>query len=461
MLGWISCGLIGPDGAARPVRAADRPGAAVKVLDAERRGLVTVAVRGTSGYEIHVTLQNQTGQALRVMMPPGLVAANVDDPVAGPTPVRPPVVSPGPGPIGRPEPSPGPTGGPEPAPGPVGGGSPVYQDMGLGATNNRGGGFGGTGPVASRDGFRSAEPVDPATGAVEVPARGVVDLAIPAICLNFSVPAPPARARLRLVDVDDFSADPRVRRSLRTLATLGTSMGVAQAVMWQVRNGLTTDQMLARNREINPGELALANRFLRALDADAGPPRFDAGHLFVTIAPIPHQTQLVARLARELKGLRILGMPVEVLPRGKEPRGVAPMVHIGLSFVGDDPAKMTARLAIRSGEGLDEIAWSAVVAAEVDGPMALKGLETASLARGIERALIATFVDARAEPKSSTWEIRNRLPFTLSNLTLRVGDGPSSRRVDVAGLGIGPGRTVRMALPAADGVIERVELNGL
>ena len=69
-----------------------------------------------------------------------------------------------------------------------------------------------------------------------VPAGQKVDLDIPAVCLNFGLPTPTPRDKFRLMDVDDYSKDVRVRKALRCLATLGTSHGTAQAAMWRVCN---------------------------------------------------------------------------------------------------------------------------------------------------------------------------------------------------------------------------------
>jgi len=65
-----------------------------------------------------------------------------------------------------------------------------------------------------------------------------VELNIPGVCLNYGLPSPTPRNTFRLVDVNEYSSNPRVRRALRSLATYGTSHGVAQATMWHVCNEL-------------------------------------------------------------------------------------------------------------------------------------------------------------------------------------------------------------------------------
>ena len=79
-----------------------------------------------------------------------------------------------------------------------------------------------------------------------MPAGHKVDVDIPSVCLNFGLPTPTPRDRFRLVDVDDYSKDPRVRKALRCLAGLGTSHGTAQAAMWRVCNNVPFELMLTK-----------------------------------------------------------------------------------------------------------------------------------------------------------------------------------------------------------------------
>ncbi len=423
VLGSFCCLLIGPDRGNEPVRAAEPQADSVKVLEAERLGLLTASVRGTHRYEVQVDLENRSSKPLRVILPPGLVAANI---------------------VGQ------------------GGGGCSYQDMGLGSPTNRGGGFGHFGGGSHSEGFRSIPEVDPATGAVNVPVGRLVTLAIPAVCLNINVPAPTPTSQLKLMDINDHSGDPRVRKSLRALATIGTSMGVAQAVMWHVCNGTTFEQMIARGgSEINPREMVLAARFLRALDSNSKLTGFDAGRVFITIAAEPMTSQLVAHLSHELKEMHILGVPVEVVAKGKVPRGRAPMLQLDVKLAGGDETVSTGKVTMQAGEGMDTVVWSKLGQAQFKEQVSLKRLSAAELARVVDRAVASTLVVARPENPLSRWEIHNRLPFSLTNMTIRTGASPSARLVDVPGLGIGPGRTARTVLPAPDGSIDRLELNGL
>src|SRR5512135_52114 len=82
------------------------------------------------------------------------------------------------------------------------------------------------------------------------------------------------------MDVDEYSPDPRVRKALRSLATYGTSHGTAQAVMWRVCNNLPFEFMAEQTTKVmNVHEIALAARFVAALDASASPDLVDLAYL--------------------------------------------------------------------------------------------------------------------------------------------------------------------------------------
>ena len=71
--------------------------------------------------------------------------------------------------------------------------------------------------------------------------------------------------------VEEYTTNPRIRKALRSLATYGTSLGVAQSVMWRVCNDLSFEAMVEQGGKImNTHEVALAARFVEALDASTG-----------------------------------------------------------------------------------------------------------------------------------------------------------------------------------------------
>ena len=129
------------------------------------------------------------------------------------------------------------------------------QSMGLGSVANREGAFGdfqGDAPVrrpAVGPGDRRAALTRPSPS----PSARRSSLTIPAVCLNYGLPTPTPRDTLTLMDVDEYTTDPRIRKALRSLATYGTSHGVAQAVMWRVCNDLPFETMVEQaGKVMNP-----------------------------------------------------------------------------------------------------------------------------------------------------------------------------------------------------------------
>ena len=410
-----------------PIPAADSAIETVRVLDAETSGKLAVVVRGSGQDSVRVQLRNQSGQNLRVVMPPGLVASGI---VAQ-------------------------------------GGGGGFQNMGLGAAGNRGGGFGQF-AAQNGGGFQSI-PVANSTvetpGTVTVPTGQTVDLTIPAVCLNFGAPAPTSKNQFRLVDVADYSSDERVQKSLRALATLGTSQGMAQATMWQVCNGITFGEMLLKaDKIINPAEVALAAHFVRALESGQDPVESQTARVFLSIEGNPADAKEIARLGRAIDGLRILGLPVQVLARGEVPQAPAPVLHLGVNLGGDRTQATRGKVLVQAGEGIDSVEWSTLGTARLDDLSLVSSLDAVSLANAIDRAVGSTFVTAKVAQRSAngtTLEIRNRLPFTVANITVKAGASANSPLVTVNGIGVGPSRSGQATVAASMGTVDRVELNGL
>jgi hypothetical protein len=438
--GLLSCSTLGAAAAGEPeepIPGADAQAETVKVLDAEKAGTLAVEVRGQGQDRVRVSLKNTSGRRLNVVLPPGLVASSS---------------------VGQ-----GPPGG--------GGGNGGFQSMGLGAATNRTGGFGQfAGANSSQPGFRSVAPADVAAKvAVTVPAGQKVDVDIPSVCLNFGLPTPTARDRFRLVDVDDYSKDVRVRKALRALATMGTSHGTAQAAMWRVCNNVPFAMMLDRgDKIINPYEVALAARFLDALDqsADAIDPAYlSEARLFLTVEGEGLAAKDAKRLGASLEGLRILGLPARLCSPGEAPRTSSPALHLGVRLSTSENGEIRGRVVVQAASGLGEANdWTTLGQVGFKEPSAPAALDAASLAMTLDRAVGSAFVTAkvaRRSASSTTLRIDNRLPFTVANLTVKAGSSAGAPLLTLSGLGVGPGRTGLATIPAANGSVEKVELNGL
>src|SRR5262249_22657532 len=153
-------------------------------LDARKAGDLKVEARGAGQDRVKITLTNATSRRLRVVLPPGLVASSLAAQGRG-----------------------------------GGGGGGGVQGMGLGPVPHRPGGFGafrGTG-TGDETGFRSVDVQKAdAAEAVTVPAGQSVDLTVTSVCLNFGIRTPNARDKFEVVDVDDYTTDPRARKALRS-----------------------------------------------------------------------------------------------------------------------------------------------------------------------------------------------------------------------------------------------------
>ena len=102
----------------------------------------------------------------------------------------------------------------------------------------------------------------------------------PSVCLNFGLPTPKSSNVFTLKTVDEYTTDLRARKALKSLATLGTSQGVAQAVAWHVFNGMTASEMDKHARQyLNDMEISAAARFVEVLDASGTEGLVDAESL--------------------------------------------------------------------------------------------------------------------------------------------------------------------------------------
>ncbi len=177
----------------------------------------------------------------------------------------------------------------------------------------REGAFGEFQGEAAVAGLRSVPPTtDAATRSVAVPAKETVDVSVAGVCLNYGLPAPTGRDTLILMDVDTYTTDPRIRKALRSLATLGTSHGVAQAVMWRLCNDLSFETMMeqASGKVMNVHEVALAARFVEALEESNSTDLVEQAALtesriFVQVEGAGTLARDARRLQGQLEGLHV------------------------------------------------------------------------------------------------------------------------------------------------------------
>ncbi|HWE39726.1 MAG TPA: hypothetical protein VG406_24465 [Isosphaeraceae bacterium] len=430
-----------------PTRDAD-PGR-VAVLDGQRSGDLQVKVRGHGADRVKFSIRNTTDRRLRVIIPPGLVASA--------------------SPLGQPG---GRGGG-------GGGAGGAFQSMGLGAPTNRAGGFGAFTPGLTRPGtgsspgsaaFQSVPAEDPRTAdGVVVPAGKAVEFLMPSVCLNFGITTPTDDNIFTLMDVDQYTPDPRARKALRSLATLGTSQKVAQAVMWHVYNGMTYQQLALQTVvPFNAHEMALANRVVEALDASGpngilDPAELARARVFVRVTGESSLDKGAFHLSNDLAGRALLGLPIQVVDAKDDPASLAPALLLHVHLTSSKPGLTKGRIAVRHATA--QGSWGPLGTAQLEVPAAISDVDADALCLAIDRAVASTFVRVAPMGRTAgvtTFRVQNRLPFTLAGLVVETAaDGKAGATTSFDALGVGPLREGRVNIPAARGRAERVVLNGL
>jgi hypothetical protein len=401
----------------------------VRILDARESGDLAVEIRGQGEDRVRFALKNTSSKRLNVILPPGLVASStVAQGRAGP------------------------------------------QSMGLGTPTNRAGGFGEFQDANSDAGFRSVpvSPANPPAGQVTVPAGKTVEFSVPAVCLNFGLRTPSSRDHFELVDVDNYTTDPRARKTLRTLATLGTSHGVAQAAVWRVFNGVSFDLMQAQaSRIVNPHEVALAARIVEAIETAGESEVIDAAALtesalFVEVEGEGALAPEAKRLGDAIVGQHVLGLPVRAAADVQSTAPTAPALLVKLVLTGTEAGETRGRIVVNHatrGEG-----WTPFGKTGFTDGSTVSVIDGPALARSLDHALASAFVSvkvARRGANNTSLRVENRLPFSLAKLSIKVTGSSGTPPIAFKALGIGPARSMVVPIEAANGTIDRVSLNGL
>jgi hypothetical protein len=387
-------------------RAGVAPADSISILDAERSGLLDLMIRGQGASNVRMVMTNRTDQRLRIVLPPGLVAA--------PT---------------------------------------VGQGQGMG--------FRSIGP----------RPENPQIGAIMHVSPGqTLDLNIPTVCLNFGLTTPTPEFQFRLVDVSEWTPDPRAQKALRSVSVLGASYGVAQAVAWHVFNNLSFAQMAKQAQQyVNTQEISVAARFMEALDASGSqelvdPAYFQNGRVLVRVRG---ETGLVAnadRLQKALEGRKLFGLPVQVVDdvdaRSSRPSSLWVDVMLTPDTAHKDRTQAVATVKHNSAIG----GWTRLGNVPISLDAAPDKVGGDDLASAIDKAVAASFVKVLPAGKGrgvSNFRVVNKLPLSVDTVVLRTSRAADAPEVTLDALAIGPNRSGMTSVQAAVGVLERIEFNGL
>ena len=428
-LGFVSSAALALGGG-RPAAAGDVPATeTVSILEARKSGDLDVLIRGQGDDRVKFEVTNRSARRLNVVIPPGLVASASTSQGGG-----------------------------------LGGG---FQSMGLGGLASNPGRFGAYRPAnAPGEGFRSVPAVN-SNEALALSPGQTLDFTMPSVCLNFGVNTPTPRNQFELVTIDDYTPDVRARAALRTLATLGTSQGVAQAVAWHVFNGMSFSQISAQNAKlINSAELGLAMRFVEALD-NRGPGElvdsayFDQNRILVRVRGESNLAKDAQRLALEFDGLRMFGLPVRLVDEiQKSPHPVGALFLDVVLTAGN--GKLTAaRVGVRA--STPGGTWSTLGNVDLREPKPCQELTGEILAEAVGRAVARQFVavaPVRRNANTTVVKLTNRLPLTLAHVTLKAGK-TAADLVLVDAIGIGPLRNANVPIPAATATVDQIIFNGL
>jgi hypothetical protein len=269
---------------------------------------------------------------------------------------------------------------------------------------------------------------------------------------------------LAVLDIDALAgASPRLRAAVKRLAQEQTPQTVAQLVLWHLGTGLDWSRVQAfAHRWANPGELALARRFVSQLEAipvtaggEAPPVR--GGFLDIDLGASGTESQpLAAQLHTLLDGRSMLGLTVRLRPV-EPPHGPAIACQVRL-----ESAVASVRLRTTDESGT---AWRAVGAfslplTDPEGAARSAAEVADTLAQGVLDRLVR--VELSTGPRvtgKATYKIRldNLSPLVLNGLALAPSAGdPAAKPSLVQGIGLPPRK--HLAVPASAEAVERLGL---
>ena len=127
-------------------------------------------------------------------------------------------------------------------------GVPVLAQFGGGGFGGGGGGFGGGGG-AQTGGGGAGGGGDDGGGFLNIPAERMRKVAAKTVCLEHGKPDPNPRIPYKIVPIEQFTQDARVRMLCKALGDGKLPQNTAQAAAWHLLDGLTWEELAAKNRK--------------------------------------------------------------------------------------------------------------------------------------------------------------------------------------------------------------------
>jgi hypothetical protein len=420
VLGGAAMVLAQEADSARPVLSDQT----ISVLDAQSTGLAEIVLRGQGADQVKCSIRNTSERRLNIIFPPGLVAAAAS--------------------------------------------GQGFQSMGLGTPTDHPGRFGRFSSNAVAGGFRSVSLNPEPAPDLSLSPGEAADLDLPSVCLNFGAPTPTPRDQFTLTTIEAFSPDPRVHRALKSLAILGTSQPVAQAVMWHVANDMTFSQLASQaTRYLNGYDIAAAARFVDTLDSSSTGQIIDLadlqqGRIFILMNAQGTLGKVTDRVRSELDHASLLGLPITAV-ESLDPLQVRPGtfvldVELSPGTKGETLARVNARYRTAFGS------WNRIANFGTSSAAKLADISGIELAQALDHAMAQNLI--RLEPVRrgqgvTTFKVTNRFPLTLGNLHVKAGKAADAPVVTIDAVGIAPLRSGRISVPAANATVQSASLNGL
>jgi hypothetical protein len=225
--------------------------------------------------------------------------------------------------------------------------------------------------------------------------------------------------------------------------------------------------MAEAGKVMNEAEIALAARFVEAVDAGTDsdlvdPASLASGRIFVRVQADGALARDAKRLNDQLPKYRLLGLPVIALEHGELPEAAAPALYVRVVLTDSKIGETRGRIQISMCSSADQ--WVPLGKAAFEDSSSLAVLDGESLSRSLDRAIAGAFVTVKPAHRAvgaTTLKLENHLPFTLRSVTVKAGNSAGAPIVPFQSIGLGPARSALLPIQASSASIDRVELNGL
>ena len=198
--------------------------------------------------------------------------------------------------------------------------------------------------------------------------------------------------------------------------------------MWRVCNDVPFEIMAAQGGKVmNVHEVALAARFVEALDASGAsdlvdPAYLTEGRVFVRVSGEGALAREARAAERSMEKQRLLGLPVRVVDGGEPPTASAPAMFIKVVLTDTKIGETRGRLLVSYCSQPDQ--WTSMGKVTFQDNSSLSVLDGQALCKALDRALATAFVNVRPAKRSAgstTLKVENHLPFTLAAIGLKAG----------------------------------------